>query len=98
MTWFAYTDVKLTVLKNGSPYAKGNYKGFYLDSFVVARVQTDINTSGGNLSSITHAYEWTSGSDNTWGFYQFSELETSAILRTGGITNALENVGDELTF
>ena len=98
MTWFAYTDVKLTVLKNGSPYTKGNFKGFYLDPFVVARVQTDINTSGGNLSTITQAYKWTSGSDNTWEFYKFSELETSDILKTSGITNALENVGDELTF
>ena len=98
MTWFAYTDVKLTVLKNGSPYAKGNYKGFPLIASVVAQVQTDVNTSGGYLDGVTRAYRWASGSDNTWGFYLMGETETSDILKTRGITAALENVGDELTF
>ena len=98
MTWFAYTDVKLTVLKNGSPYAKGNYKCFPLVASVVARVQTDVNTAGGNLSGVPAAFRWASDSSDTWGFYVDGESKTSPLLKTSGIVAALTNIGDELTY
>lgn len=97
MAWADYVYVKLRILKNGNFYAEGKYKGFAVTASVLSAIVNDINglSAGGNISGVSSAYSY---SANTWGFYQAAEADTSPELKTIGLNEAMDTVGDELTF
>lgn len=97
MAWADYVYVKLRILKNGNFYAEGKYKGFAVTASVLSAIVDDINglSAGGNLLGVPAAYSTSGGN---WAAYEASVIDTSPELKTLGIAQALENVGDELTF
>lgn len=101
MAWANYTNFRLVVLKNGVEIERGEYTGFAVTNKVLTRIVNDINTSGGNLSSIAGAYRADASAYSTadyWDFFVGGAGLTSSILKSAGIDEQLTAVNDVLTY